>query len=240
MVRPIKSKQIPNLQEAIKSVAWKQIGESGASSLSLRSIARELKISAPAIYNYFADRDALVTALIVDAFRSFGDYQHQAMARFKEPGESVERLYAIGRAYREWALAYPQHYVLIFGNPIPGYTFPEAETLPVMEHSRSALTGIIGELHAKGMLNVPDSLRTLSAPGQVPPNMGGCQGGEEFLVSIISMLIWSRVHGLVSLELGRMMPDADDVSTTLYQLELDLITSQFVNIRNTGGDPAQS
>ena len=65
MVRPIKRKQIPNLQEAIKDTAWKQLAEFGAPALSLRAIARELKITAPAIYNYFPNRDALVTALIV-------------------------------------------------------------------------------------------------------------------------------------------------------------------------------
>jgi len=75
MVRPIKKKQIPHLQEAIKETAWKQIAESGAPALSLRAIARELKITAPAIYNYFPDRDALVSALIIDAFTSFGDWQ---------------------------------------------------------------------------------------------------------------------------------------------------------------------
>src|SRR3989304_6687408 len=78
MVRPIKKKQIPNLQEAIKETAWRQIAEFGAPALSLRAIARELKITAPAIYNYFPDRDALVTALIIDAFTSFGNWQLEA------------------------------------------------------------------------------------------------------------------------------------------------------------------
>ena len=54
MVRPTLKKQIPNLQEAIKETAWKQIAEFGAAALSLRAIARELKITAPAIYNYFS------------------------------------------------------------------------------------------------------------------------------------------------------------------------------------------
>jgi len=46
MVRPLKNKQIPHLQEAIKETAWRQIAEFGASALSLRAIARELR-SAP-------------------------------------------------------------------------------------------------------------------------------------------------------------------------------------------------
>src|ERR671920_473345 len=99
MVRPIKKKQIANIQEAIKETAWKQIAESGAPALSLRAIARELKITAPAIYNYFPDRDALVTALIIDAYTSFGDWQIEARDSLPT-GDFHRRLEAIGLAYR--------------------------------------------------------------------------------------------------------------------------------------------
>ncbi|MGE5774680.1 MAG: TetR/AcrR family transcriptional regulator, partial [Chloroflexota bacterium] len=127
MVRPVKKKQIPNLQQAIVETAWKQVAESGAPALSLRAIARELKITAPAIYNYFPDRDALVTALIIDAFTSFGDWQ--IAARDASPETNLKgRLEAIGLAYRDWALTFPQRYQLIFGTPIPGYTAPFEET----------------------------------------------------------------------------------------------------------------
>src|SRR5258706_15734760 len=129
MVRPIKRKQIPNLQEAIKDTAWKQIAEFGAPSLSLRAIARALKITAPAIYNYFPDRDALVTALIIDAYLSFGDSQIEA--RDTVPMEDVAgRMRAVGMAYRNWAHAHPQRYQLIFGTPIPGYEGSLTEVLP--------------------------------------------------------------------------------------------------------------
>ena len=99
MVRPVKRKQIPNLQEAIKETAWKQIAESGAPALSLRAIARELKITAPAIYNYFLDRDALVTALIIDAYQSFGDSQIEARDAVIAK-DMLGRMMAIGLAYR--------------------------------------------------------------------------------------------------------------------------------------------
>jgi AcrR family transcriptional regulator len=95
MVRPVKKKQIPNLDEAIKDTAWKQIAEKGAPALSLRAIARELKITAPAIYNYFPDRDAMVTALIIDAFTSFGDSQLSARDAIPE-ADLIGRFKAIG------------------------------------------------------------------------------------------------------------------------------------------------
>src|SRR5512134_281653 len=153
MVRPIKKNQIPNLQELIKETAWKQIAEFGASALSLRAIARELKITAPAIYNYFPNRDALVTALIVDAYTSFGD--SQLAARDTLPPEDIPgRLNAIGMAYRAWAHSYPQRYQLIFGTPIPGYEAPLMEVLPSAARSLTALVSVIEQLRVQGKLNV--------------------------------------------------------------------------------------
>src|ERR1051325_6464257 len=138
MVRPIKQKQIQNLPEVIKQTAWKQIAELGAPTLSLRAIARELRITAPAIYNYFPDRDALVTALIVDAFTSFGDWQLEARDSLPEK-DLLGRMNAIGIAYRDWAHTYPQRYQLIFGTPIPGYRGPAEKTFQPAARSLSAL-----------------------------------------------------------------------------------------------------
>lgn len=204
-----------------------QIAVAGASSLSLRSIAKELNISAPAIYNYFSDRNALVTALTIDAFNSFADFQHAALARFPEAEHVVERLLATGRAYREWARTYPQRYVLIFGNPVPGYLPPMAELVPVMDRAKSALACVVGELYACGRLHVPDSLRHGSA---LPQLMAEGADSAHFPIAGISMLIWSRVHGLVSLELSNMLAPDQRLADFLYEVELQLIVSQFVNM----------
>ena len=129
MARPRRTAQQTDLQEVIKETAWRQIAEFGAPTLSLRAIARELGITAPAIYNYFPRRDDLVTALIIDAYTSFGD--SQLAARDAVPAdELVGRVMATGLAYRQWALDYPQRYQLIFGTPIPGYTAPMAQVFP--------------------------------------------------------------------------------------------------------------
>jgi AcrR family transcriptional regulator len=142
-----------SLQEAIITVAWKQIGESGAASLSLRAIARELNITAPAIYNYYPSRDDLVTALIVQAYTDFGDIQMAAVQAVSE-GDPVGRLLASGRAYRAWALTYPERFHLIFGTPIPGYVAPEEKTLPVAARSMAALLGALEILHTQGRLQM--------------------------------------------------------------------------------------
>src|SRR5258706_1819797 len=227
MVRPIKRKQIPNLQEAIKDTAWKQIAEFGAPSLSLRAIARALKITAPAIYNYFPDRDALVTALIIDAYKSFGDSQLEA--RDAVPLEDIEgRMMAIGVAYRNWARTYPQRYQLIFGTPLPGYEAPLMEVLPSAARSLSALVSVVEQLRVTKKLNVttfPDVKAEYKFSFETWKKYGG---DVDILSMSVAMVIWSRVHGIVSLEIAGNLPPFGASGDDLYLYEMNSISHQFI------------
>lgn len=227
MVRPIKTKQIPNLQEAIKEAAWKQIAESGAPALSLRAIARDLKITAPAIYNYFPDRDALVTELIIDAYKSFGDSQLQARDAVPEQ-DMAGRMKAIGLAYRIWAHTYPQRYQLIFGTPIPGYEAPLMEVLPSAARSLSALTSVVEQLRVNGKLNIR-SFPQVKKEYKVSFETWKKYGGDVDILSMsVAMVIWSRVHGIVSLEIANNLPPFGKNGDELYLFELDSIADQFI------------
>lgn len=227
MVRPSKKTQIPNLQEAIKETAWKQIAETGASALSLRAIARELKITAPAIYNYFPDRDALVTGLIIDAYTSFGDYQLAARDT-QAVDDLVGRLQAIGFAYRQWALEYPQRYQLIFGTPIPGYQAPMMEVLPSAARSLSALVSVVDDLRIVDKLSAEDFPAVQPGYEQVFDIWRGFAGNYNIFSLSVSMIIWSRVHGLVSLEIAGSMPPFGVDGASLYRYEMESIIRQFV------------
>ena len=227
MVRPSKKQQIPNLQEAIKETAWNQIAEFGAPALSLRAIARALNITAPAIYNYFPDRDALVTSLIIDAYTSFGDFQ--LAARDEIPADQlIERLKAIGEMYRQWARTYPQRYQLIFGTPLPGYQAPLMEVLPSGARSLSALVSVIDDLRIANKLQSQDYPKI--QPGYEPQFevWKGFAGNYDILSLSVSMIIWSRVHGLVSLEISNNMPPFGVDGSALYHYELESIVRQFV------------
>ena len=227
MVRPIRKKQIPNLQEAIKEAAWKQITEYGAAALSLRAIARDLKITAPAIYNYFPDRDALVTALIIDAFISFGDWQLEA--RDSVPAEDhVGRMTVIGLAYRNWAHAFPQRYQLIFGTPIPGYKGPLEKILPSSARSLSALVSVVEGLRLAGKLNV-GVFPKVKPEYKISFEMWKTYGGDADVLSLsVAMIIWARVHGIVSLEIGGNLPPFGAKGDALYLYELNSIHRQFI------------
>ena len=227
MVRPTLKKQIPNLQQAIKDAAWKHIAKEGAPALSLRAIARDLKITAPAIYNYFPDRDALVTALIIDAYTSFGDSQLEA--RDAVPSEDlIGRMNAIGLAYRQWAHKYPQRYQLIFGTPIPGYQTPIMEVMPSSARSLSALVSVVEQLRLAGKLKIK-SFPKVQAEFKVGFEMWKKYGGDADILSLsVAMLIWARVHGIVSLEIAGNLPPFGASGDDLYLYEMNSITQQFI------------
>ena len=227
MARPIRKNQIPNLQDAIQETAWKQIAEHGAPALSLRAIARELKITAPAIYNYFPDRDALVTALIIDAYTSFGDWQLQARdsASRKDPRKKLE---AIGLAYRKWAHAYPQRYQLIFGTPIPGYKAPAEKVFPASARSISALFGVVEEARVAGKL-VTFAVPAVNQKYRAYYEQWRTYSGDIHPLSLfVAMNIWARVHGIVSLEIQGNLPPIGEKGDSLYLFELGTTYRQFI------------
>lgn len=227
MARPKRDTQQADLQTAIKETAWKQIAESGAPTLSLRAIARELGITAPAIYNYFPRRDDLVTALIIDAYLSFGD--SQLAARDAVPTDDlVGRLRAIGMAYRDWALTYPQRYLLIFGTPIPGYEGPLEKVLPSSARSLSALTGVVEALRQAERLRTTDFPQVTEAYLPYLETWRKNVGDVDMLSLSVAMLIWARVHGIVSLEITRNMPPFGPYGDALYLHELSSIENELV------------
>ena len=227
MARPLKTVQQVDLQEAIKATAWKQIAEYGAATLSLRAIARELGITAPAIYNYFPRRDDLVTALIIDAYTSFGDSQVAARDAVPE-NDLTGRMLAIGMAYRSWALGQPQRYQLIFGTPIPGYEAPLEKVLPSAARSLSALVSVVDALRQAGKLNALD-FPEVNERYKYSFEMWQTYGGNYAILSLsVAVLLWARVHGIVSLEIANNLPPFGTDGDALYRYELMSINHQFI------------
>ena len=227
MVRPIKKKQIPNLQEAIKETAWKQISEAGAPALGLRSIARELNITAPSIYNYFPSRDDLVTALIVDAYNSLADAQEASFQNTAEDDLS-SRLFELGMAYRDWAVTYPQRYQLIFGTPIPHYHAPDEITLPAAARSLVPLTQTVQALYSAGQIRTERLAPMTPRLEAMLKAWQEFQGGSDLEVLYLTTIIWSRVHGLVTLEIGNQLPAFLDEPAEIFRREIMNILNQYL------------
>jgi AcrR family transcriptional regulator len=227
VVRPNRSVQHLDLHNAIKETAWSQISQLGAASLSLRSIARELKITAPAIYNYFPRREDLITALIIDAYTSFGDWQYEARDSVAT-ADLTGRFRSTGLSYRNWALKFPQRYQLIFGTPIPGYVAPHEKVLPFAARSLGALVSIMEEIRKAGRLNIdhfPQVSPGYEAAFEVWQSFS--EPADSLSLSV-AILIWTQVHGLVSLEIANNLPPFGLSGDALYMYELDVLEKTFI------------
>jgi AcrR family transcriptional regulator len=201
----------------IKALAWQQVNEAGAPSLSLRAIARDMGMTSSALYRYFPSRDVLLTALIKDGFASLADALEATEAEVAAVSEPGERFIRLVRAYRAWALAHPSEYALIFGTPVPGLEVhdPEAKLELVRGvnvlfrcMSNAVQRGVIQPppLHGSGAGRLRAQLREWGineAPGLSPAALAGC------------LFAWTQLHGAISLELfGHMPPEllpADDL-----------------------------
>ena len=231
MVRPRREERIAGLDRRIKAAAWRQIERQGTGAVSLRGIARAIGIAAPSIYNYYPTRDDLVTALAVDAFRSLADHQRRSIAEIPAV-DAKERLAQLGLSYRDWAVHHPQRYQLIFGTPISDYIMPPETTmppaawalLPLMETLQSLSNE--RRLRSERLPRRPDILKRLLTAWNSSMRSTGTSFDAEVLY--LAYVIWTRVHGLVSLELGQQFPAFITQPSEIYRREIDSISIQYL------------
>jgi AcrR family transcriptional regulator len=104
------------LTEDIVTGALALIERSGSDeAVTLRAVAREVGISAPSIYAHFADRDAIVMAVVLRVFDELAGAIEQGSAAARE--DPVERLVAGCEAYVGYGLAHPARYGVLFSGP---------------------------------------------------------------------------------------------------------------------------
>ncbi|MET9020487.1 TetR/AcrR family transcriptional regulator [Actinopolymorpha sp. NPDC004070] len=187
----------------ILDISRRQIAESGAAALSMRAVARELEVASSALYRYFPSRDALLTALIVDAYAALADRAEAAQAKVPRD-DHLGRWRAICHAVRDWAHASPHEYALVYGSPVPGYAAPE-ETVEAGTRLPYLLLRVVRDAWAAGALREPGGeVPALSARmAEQAAHLAAATGLEELpdAVLVRSVIAWTQVFGAVSLEL---------------------------------------
>jgi AcrR family transcriptional regulator len=189
----------------ILSKAREHLAVDGPSGLSLRAVARDLGLVASAVYRYFENRDALLTALIVDSYNSLGDAVDASIARTVKRSPH-DQWVAAAEAIRDWALAHRHEYALLYGSPVPGYAAPQDTVVPGTRVSL-ALVKIVADAKESGRLvdgatqAVPRvlqrDLRELAATV-------GVSLSTETLYE--TLLAWTQLFGLLSFEVfGQMV-----------------------------------
>src|SRR5580704_7203268 len=128
----------------VKQAALSQLAESGPAGLSVSAIGKQLGVSGPALYRYFASRDELLTELVIDAYHDLADALRAAAS---QPAglEPLPRFEALARAYRSWALAQPHRYRLLYGPPLPGYDAHAQRLVDAAQRAMDQLLDILRE-----------------------------------------------------------------------------------------------
>jgi AcrR family transcriptional regulator len=184
----------------IKEAALQQLVEAGPGGFSLRGVARSVGMTVQSLYHYFANRDALLTTLVVDAHHSSADAVEAAAAatRGRPP---AERRLAACQAFRSWALANRAAFLLLYGTPVPGFTpLPESDVGRAAWRLGPAFAEVVFDGWTPGQLAaVP------AAPGLVGADvapLGMPPGATALFIELRA-----RMHGLVALELvGHLHP----------------------------------
>ena len=110
--QPVRSYHHGDLRAALVAAGLKALETTAIGDLSLRQLAREVGVSATAVYRHFPDKQALMQALASEGIEQLGRYQQAAAAA---AGSNADAFGATGRAYVRFALANPALFRLIFG-----------------------------------------------------------------------------------------------------------------------------
>lgn len=215
-------------RDEIKAMARVHMARDGAAALSLRAVASDMGLSSAAIYYYFPNRDELITALIVDAFRSLGACLR---ASDRPDADIAERLERGMLAYRDWAVARPAEYALLFGTPIPGYEAPAAVTAPEARAALAALGGLFGAAYAEGRLRTSANP---PPPGIVAHVEGWlAETGQQIPLPVLiaTMRAWAVGHGLVGLELDHQTQPIIGDAAALFAYEVRELLGQLGVLR---------
>jgi len=210
--------------EEIKQTARRILVDHGPDAVSLRAIAREMGMTAPALYRYFDSREVLIRGVVADIFNQLTVDVTQAIqtAAREHDGDLTKQMVAACRQFREWALRHQGEFALIFGSPLPGLTDDPGD---VADECGRQFAGVyfalFRELWTRHPFPVP-------APEEIDPGLRGQL--ERFgavihsdlpLGAILRFLrCWTKMYGAVSMEVFGHIGFALDDPAPMFDLTL--------------------
>jgi AcrR family transcriptional regulator len=160
-----------DVREAILTASRELIEAEGLSTLSMREVARRAGVSHQAPYNHFADREAILGALVEEGFDNL--FQRLDAVRTSGSVDPVQLARACFSAYLEFACSHPAYFRLMFRPELVDLDRCEG----AKEASERAFQCVRTIVHDMVLLGVP------ALPS------------EDALIT----LLWSTSHGLACL-----------------------------------------
>ncbi|HEY0906620.1 MAG TPA: TetR/AcrR family transcriptional regulator [Methylophilus sp.] len=165
------------LRAQIVDAARSLFVQQGVEAVTMRAVAQRIGYSATSIYLYFGDKEQLIRAVIDDDILRLA----QALRSTLQLTDPRERLLQFGRHYVRFALAFPNHYRMMFMTAHPP-CIPALSSVQQNNPEQDAyyqLISVVTSAHQAGVFQ-PD----LQDP------------------VLIAQTIWAAMHGLCSLEIN--------------------------------------
>lgn len=200
-VKERKVREKQDMRELILKAAHQIFVDKSFEEVSIRNIAEEIEYSPATIYLYFKDKNEIFYALHTEAFKVFNEY----VAEIVMIADPFERLIALGRKFMAFARKYPKYYDIMFITKAPMDCHLNKDKWVEGTKAHAFLEGLVAECKTAGRFKNLD-------------------------LKILSLSIWSFVHGLCSLELQnrlRIYPDEDQYTITRDTFE------QYITILKT-------
>jgi AcrR family transcriptional regulator len=216
--------------EALRQIrrhGYEQIAAGGPTALSLNGIAKAMGMSGPGMYRYFASRDELLTTLVTESYEDLAQALEAAAGAARDAPPDA-RLRAAMNAYREWARASPHRYRLVFGSTYGSGELDPDRIIPAAARSMAVLLTDLAGLDPTTpgpTVNDPALRRAVQRWGKV--RAGGQISDPGVL--LLGLLAWSRMHGIVSLEIEGFYEQVGVDPGLLYDAEIQHIIEQRKN-----------
>jgi len=214
------------LTREITTTAKAHLAEHGAPGLSLRAISRDLGMVSSALYRYFPSRDALLTALIIEAYDALGAACEAAEAAVGRH-DLLGRWRAVAHATRGWARAHPHEYALIYGTPVPGYAAP-TDTIDPAGRVALLLLALIVDMDLAG---IPAPTTSLPVGDSLAAQLDNLTATVDIEVDPDRLLQgiggWVLTFGMINFELFGTFNNVFDDADELHAYQVDLMASHL-------------
>lgn len=193
----LRNATLKEIHEAVRTL----LVEQGPSAVTVNAVARAVGMSGPALYHYYAGHEALVGAVTADFFDELAIAMEEA--RDARTGAPVgERILAVCRAMRTWAISHPAEFGWIFAAPItPSNRRPDSERHRAGQRFERVLLDLTIELWQTRPFPVPD-------PAELPESLHeqlitySATIGEQLPPEAAHVFLscWIRLYGLLCME----------------------------------------
>ncbi|WP_129788671.1 TetR/AcrR family transcriptional regulator [Promicromonospora panici] len=182
--------------------ALELVDAEGAHGLSLASVGKAVGMTPPALYHYFASREALLDALVTAGYTDLGTAVETA-ARDAADRPAPDRLGAVAHAWRRWALDHPRRYSMLFTGSRRASVDP-LESISTISQSMLALVTTLQAIAPDaGSRATGDGSDARTGVDEELARWGESLGVPTAPPATLQLALstWYRVHGLVSLEI---------------------------------------